>query len=1038
VLLWGLTATGGRAVVSAAPITNLLQLGRAAQAQPRLVGSVALEGTVWWSSAAAGRILLQADSSVAQLELALPDPMPQQGTRLRLEGECLVAKTRGAIKLSAIPVVDNDGLHGAAERSGSVYLPVGRHPIRVAWFNRAEHSELAVAYEGPDLPRQTIPAAVLFRAQVDRATGATNYVPGLDYRCCEGLWWSQLPNLAHLAVVSAGVVGGFDLAVRSREEQVGLQFSGSLQIAREGLYLFYTKSDDGSALFIGESSLQMKRLGPADWPPRPPGASPALAPAAEDYQWGEIEGTIGSVNRWADGLELEVVTAAGHLRVQVAEAPEGTCTLGPQNRIRAVGVCHYVRSLDGSRGLGEVYVQSWREITQRPATPGLAAAYLLVTDSNVLASPVLTLVEQVHQLSPEELQRDCPVKLRGVVTAALGPDAVVLQDTTRAIYVATTSPTAFQMGDFCEVEGIARPGEFNPYIVASRVEQLGAGLLPGAVHPTWDQLLNGSLHLQYVELEGVVTAMAGNTLTLLTHDGRIKVAVESLPVTLPATCRNALVRLRGLLFATWDRQTHRVDVGRISLNQPSMSVLRPAPDDPFALPTKNVDDLLRFDPQAGALQRVKVSGQLSYVGDEASFLRDGDKGLRFFPVAPLGERVGERVEVVGFPDLSGPSPVLQEAVVRRLGVAELPQPHKLAADSLVRDDYDATYVQVEGVLVGLTRKPEESVLDLQSGLRRFAARVQSEAGWPAFLGLGSRLALTGVYVGQGGNRVLAQPIDSFHLLVNSGHDLRVLSRPPWWTMKRSLTAVGVLAGVLLAALIWIKLLRSKVTERSRQLVGQIEQRERLERQRLVEQERARVAHDLHDDLGAGLTEVNMLTSLVKSPTTSAAEKARYLEGLNATALRMVTSLDEIVWAVNPSNDTIASLASYFAAYAQRFLELAGVACALEVAEDLPEYRLDSKFRHDVFLAFKEALNNVIRHAGATRVWLRISVPDCRLVVVVADNGRGIESGQPEAGADGLINMRERLRAMGGSCEIQSEPGQGTTVRLRAPLPRILP
>ena len=1117
-LIAGITAAGGRAAESAASIANLVQLCQVADAQPWAICEVSIEGRIWWSSATEGRIILQAADAVTQLELDLPGPMPPQGSRLRLAGRCLVTGTRDAVKLSGVPVVQNDGLHGAEERSGSVYLEPGRHPIRVVWFNRSDRSELEVAYEGPDLPRQTLPAAALFHTQVDSVSGVTNCIPGLEYRCCEGMWWNQLPNLVHLPAVKAGVVGNFDLGVRSREEQVGLQFSGYLQIAREGLYVFYTRSDDGSALFIGEPGLRIERLGPSDRSAAPPPASPSPAPEAAAYQWCEVEGMIGSVNRRPGDLELDLVTSAGRVKVKVAEDCDCSFTLVPQNRLRAAGVGHYVRGLDGSRSLGTLYVQSWKDLEQRQVTPGLWEAYPLVTVSNILARPLagasapvvhlrgklvasapgrpgffeddsgrvvvdslqgggaggavgevlgrldaagsnrllrcvfwrragegsatpeefpdLTLVEQVHQLNPEELARGCPVKLRGVVTAALWAEAIVLQDSTRAIYVGLESPNIFQVGDYCEVEGTAMPGEFNPYIVASRVRHLGSGTLPTPVHPTWDQFLNGSLHLQYVELEGVVTAMEGNAITLLTRDGRIKVALESLALTLPASGLNALVRLRGLLFAAWDPRTHRVDVGRISLNQPWVSVIRPAPADPFALPTKSVDDLLRFDPQAGALQRVKVSGQITYEGDEGCFLTDGDKGLRFLPAGrPVG-RVGDRVEVVGFPELSGPSALIQEAAVRRLGAAELPAPHKLGADGLVRDDYDSTYVQVEGVLVGVTHKPEQVVLDLQSGLRRFAAMVKSEGGLPPFLEVGSRLALTGVYVGQGGNRVLGQPIDSFHLLVNSGFDIRVLSRPPWWTLKRSLSAVGVLVGVLVAALIWIKLLRSKVAERSLQLVGQIEQRERVERQRLVEQERARVAHDLHDDLGAGLTEVNMLTSLVKSSATSADEKARYLDGLNETALRMVTSLDEIVWAVNPGNDSLASLASYFAAYAQRFLELAGVACALEVADDLPDYRLDSKFRHDVFLAFKEALNNVIRHAGATRVWLRISVPDQWLVVVVADNGRGIEPGQPEPGADGLANMRERLRAMGGSCEIQSEPGQGTSVRLRAPLPKL--
>jgi signal transduction histidine kinase len=262
----------------------------------------------------------------------------------------------------------------------------------------------------------------------------------------------------------------------------------------------------------------------------------------------------------------------------------------------------------------------------------------------------------------------------------------------------------------------------------------------------------------------------------------------------------------------------------------------------------------------------------------------------------------------------------------------------------------------------------------------------------------------------------------------------LLQAPSWWTLKKVLWMAGALGFVALASFSWVVVLRRRVTERTRQLEIQIQKRQFAERRREIEQERARVAHDLHDDLGSGLTEVNMLTTLVKSPTTSAQEKDRYLDDLSETARRMVTSLDEIVWAVNPRNDTTASLASYFGSYAQRLLDLASVACGLDIAEDLPEHPLDPKFRQELFFAFKEALTNVVRHAGATQVWLRISVRVDTLVVEVADDGRGFDLHKREAGSDGIANMSERLQSLGGQCEITSALSQGTTVQFHAPLP----
>jgi signal transduction histidine kinase len=345
-------------------------------------------------------------------------------------------------------------------------------------------------------------------------------------------------------------------------------------------------------------------------------------------------------------------------------------------------------------------------------------------------------------------------------------------------------------------------------------------------------------------------------------------------------------------------------------------------------------------------------------------------------------------------------------------------------------------VQIDGILLSLKDGPEGTVLDIQSGVRRFTATVMDRQGLDAGMTAGSRLELTGVYIGQGGRRILGRSIDSFRLLLNAGSDIRVLSYAPWWTFTRMLIVLGLLLGVLVAALLWIKLLHRKVEERTQQLGDQIRQRQEAERHRGIEQERARVSNDLHDDLGASLTEVNMLTSLIKSPITTAEEKARYVDELNNRAQRMVTSLDEIVWALNPRNDKVTSLAVYFCSYARQFLELAGVGFGMDASENLPDEPLDPKFRRELFFAFREALTNVVRHAEAAKVWLRIAVEDGTVVVTVKDDGHGILSEHRETGADGLLNMQERMNALGGKCQIHSDPEKGTTVRLEAPIQKV--
>ena len=326
----------------------------------------------------------------------------------------------------------------------------------------------------------------------------------------------------------------------------------------------------------------------------------------------------------------------------------------------------------------------------------------------------------------------------------------------------------------------------------------------------------------------------------------------------------------------------------------------------------------------------------------------------------------------------------------------------------------------------------KQVLELQAGTHHFQARLNSPQGkWTSLLP-GSRLRLTGVYSSVREDRDDGSA-DPFELLLNSTADIAVLQQPSWWTVKHTVAVIAVLAIGLGMAAVWITLLRRKVEERTVQLKTEIEERQIVEHRRVMEQERSRVAQDLHDELGAGLTEMGLLGDLMKSPDVPPAEKQQYLSQLTDTARLLVTSLDEIVWAVNPSYDSVASLASYYILFAQRFLDLANVACRPQIPPDFPEYPLEPKGRHGLFLAFKEALNNVVRHSAATEVRLKIEVVGRELIILVADNGHGFDSAAATAGGEGLRGMRRRLENLGGSSDIRSRPGAGTEVDLRLPL-----
>jgi signal transduction histidine kinase/ligand-binding sensor domain-containing protein len=209
--------------------------------------------------------------------------------------------------------------------------------------------------------------------------------------------------------------------------------------------------------------------------------------------------------------------------------------------------------------------------------------------------------------------------------------------------------------------------------------------------------------------------------------------------------------------------------------------------------------------------------------------------------------------------------------------------------------------------------------------------------------------------------------------------------------------------------------------------------ERVEHQRALEVERTRIARDLHDDLGVGLTEIGLLGDLAGTTSGLPEGSRERLQEITGRARTLAASLDEIVWAINPANDTSQSLVDYFFPYAQRLLGSAAIRCRLEVIEPLPAGNLSAEDRHEFFHAYKESLNNIIRHAGATQVQITFSAAAGDLMIRVADNGCGMDERGNKGAHHGLPGMRERLLRLGGRCEITSDGGSGTTVTFIIPV-----
>lgn len=258
-----------------------------------------------------------------------------------------------------------------------------------------------------------------------------------------------------------------------------------------------------------------------------------------------------------------------------------------------------------------------------------------------------------------------------------------------------------------------------------------------------------------------------------------------------------------------------------------------------------------------------------------------------------------------------------------------------------------------------------------------------------------------------------------------GATLAIIVQPPFWRTWWFITS----ATIVLLALITGTVHYLSTQRLNRQLNA-------LRQQEALEQERARIARDLHDQLGASLTQVALLGELVEGDKDQPDEVGSHAQQISQTARETTRVLDEIVWAVNPAYDTLDGLANYLCKYTQEYLAVAGLRCRIAVPSSLEPIPIPPDLRHNVFLAAKEAVTNIVRHAQATEAHFRLRVERESFMVEIEDDGRGMPDLDAVTAKNrhGLGNMRRRVEDSGGDFTICARQGGGTIVRFKLPLP----
>lgn len=255
-----------------------------------------------------------------------------------------------------------------------------------------------------------------------------------------------------------------------------------------------------------------------------------------------------------------------------------------------------------------------------------------------------------------------------------------------------------------------------------------------------------------------------------------------------------------------------------------------------------------------------------------------------------------------------------------------------------------------------------------------------------------------------------------------GASIVVIITPPFWMTWwfRTLFLVVMLASVG-GSIRYVEMKRLK---------RKIEQ---LEQERALERERSRISQDMHDEVGAGLSEIGILSELAKKDIRNPDESGVYMQRISETSREVIASISEIIWAINPKNDLLDDLVAYLRHYTTRYLGTTAMKLQFNIPETLPDFHLTAEARRNIFLVLKESLHNIIKHSGATEVIITLSFTQQHLEAVVQDNGKGFTASDISRFGNGLRNMEKRMKDIGGRFVIESNSGEGTRVMLTVEL-----